>query len=256
MRAALYFFGLGWSFMGVAIVADVFMVISTQTARRRSRTHYHPRSNRRYHPLLKPPRLRSRQSRPKRPWWCKIMARWYRSRCDSAAATLRFEAAEAMHALKSYPHPNSPNLRALAGQVWNPTVANLTLMALGSSAPEILLSVIEIVGNGCFSGDLGPSTIVGSAAFNLLIIVAVCTRTTTHQNPALPEHHRATLRTLISCSPDLPCSNPGLRHRNTTQHSGGAQDRSVGRVRHHSFLFGICVCMDFDYPRLQLSGRH
>ena len=29
-------------------------------------------------------------------------------------------------------------------QVWNETVANLTLMALGSSAPEILLSVIEI----------------------------------------------------------------------------------------------------------------
>jgi solute carrier family 8 (sodium/calcium exchanger) len=29
--------------------------------------------------------------------------------------------------------------------VWNPTVANLTLMALGSSAPEILLSVIETV---------------------------------------------------------------------------------------------------------------
>lgn len=27
--------------------------------------------------------------------------------------------------------------------VWNPTVANLTLMALGSSAPEIMLNVIE-----------------------------------------------------------------------------------------------------------------
>ena len=27
--------------------------------------------------------------------------------------------------------------------VWNATIANLTLMALGSSAPEILLSVIE-----------------------------------------------------------------------------------------------------------------
>lgn len=27
--------------------------------------------------------------------------------------------------------------------VWNETVANLTLMALGSSAPEILLSVIQ-----------------------------------------------------------------------------------------------------------------
>jgi solute carrier family 8 (sodium/calcium exchanger) len=29
--------------------------------------------------------------------------------------------------------------------VWNPTVANLTLMALGSSAPEILLNVIQCV---------------------------------------------------------------------------------------------------------------
>ena len=29
-------------------------------------------------------------------------------------------------------------------RVWNETVANLTLMALGSSAPEILLSVIEV----------------------------------------------------------------------------------------------------------------
>lgn len=54
---------------------------------------------------------------------------------------------------------------------WNPTVANLTLMALGSSAPEILLAVIETVTTlGDCPGQLGPSTIVGSAAFNLLII--------------------------------------------------------------------------------------
>lgn len=32
--------------------------------------------------------------------------------------------------------------------VWNDTVANLTLMALGSSAPEILLAIIEIISNG------------------------------------------------------------------------------------------------------------
>lgn len=32
-------------------------------------------------------------------------------------------------------------------KVWNATVANLTLMALGSSAPEIILSVLEILGN-------------------------------------------------------------------------------------------------------------
>jgi solute carrier family 8 (sodium/calcium exchanger) len=30
-------------------------------------------------------------------------------------------------------------------KVWNATVANLTLMALGSSAPEIILSVLEIL---------------------------------------------------------------------------------------------------------------
>mmetsp|Transcript_9834 Transcript_9834/g.37077 ORF Transcript_9834/g.37077 Transcript_9834/m.37077 type:complete len:219 (-) Transcript_9834:1945-2601(-) len=59
-------------------------------------------------------------------------------------------------------------------QVWNGTVANLTLMALGSSAPEIILSTLEIVTNDFFAGDLGPSTIVGSAAFNLLVISAVC----------------------------------------------------------------------------------
>ena len=51
---------------------------------------------------------------------------------------------------------------------------DLTLLALGSSAPEILLSIIEIVGNGFESGPLGPSTIVGSAAFNLLMITAIC----------------------------------------------------------------------------------
>jgi Ca2+/Na+ antiporter len=59
-------------------------------------------------------------------------------------------------------------------RVWNATVANLTLMALGSSAPEILLNVVEVFGNGMQSGPLGPSTIVGSAAFNLMIITACC----------------------------------------------------------------------------------
>merc|ERR1719359_367397 len=58
--------------------------------------------------------------------------------------------------------------------VWNDTVANLTLMALGSSAPEILLSLIEISSDNFFLGPLGAGTIVGSAAFNLLVISAVC----------------------------------------------------------------------------------
>ncbi|XP_074845285.1 sodium/calcium exchanger 1 isoform X4 [Carettochelys insculpta] len=59
-------------------------------------------------------------------------------------------------------------------RIWNETVSNLTLMALGSSAPEILLSVIEVCGHEFQAGDLGPSTIVGSAAFNMFIIIAIC----------------------------------------------------------------------------------
>ena len=55
---------------------------------------------------------------------------------------------------------------------WNPTVANLSLMALGSSAPEIMLNVVEVVGLEFHVGPLGTSTIVGSAAFNLLVITA------------------------------------------------------------------------------------
>ena len=42
------------------------------------------------------------------------------------------------------------------------------------SAPEILLSVIEIFGSKFVAGDLGPGTIVGSAAFNLFVIIGIC----------------------------------------------------------------------------------
>lgn len=65
--------------------------------------------------------------------------------------------------------------------VWNETVANLTLMALGSSAPEILLAVVESVRRlgetqeeAENTDGLGTFTIVGSAAFNLLVITAIC----------------------------------------------------------------------------------
>ncbi|XP_070762699.1 sodium/calcium exchanger 2b isoform X8 [Enoplosus armatus] len=59
-------------------------------------------------------------------------------------------------------------------RIWNETVSNLTLMALGSSAPEILLSVIEVCGHKFKAGELGPGTIVGSAAFNMFVILGIC----------------------------------------------------------------------------------
>jgi Ca2+/Na+ antiporter len=64
--------------------------------------------------------------------------------------------------------------QVISVRVWNETVSNLTLMALGSSTPEILLSIIEVYAQDFNAGDLGPGTIVGSAAFNLFVIIAIC----------------------------------------------------------------------------------
>ena len=112
-RAFVYVAGLLWCFLGVAIIADVFM--------------------------------------------CAI------EKITSKTRKIKVASAEA-----------ETGYVELEVKVWNDTVANLTLMALGSSAPEILLSCIEIVGNKFNAGELGPSTIVGSAAFNLLCITGVC----------------------------------------------------------------------------------
>ena len=112
LRGFLYLAGLLWCFLGVAIIADVFM--------------------------------------------CAIEKITSKTRVIKVASS------------------SEAGYDELEVKVWNDTVANLTLMALGSSAPEILLSCIEIVGNGFKAGELGPSTIVGSAAFNLLCITGVC----------------------------------------------------------------------------------
>uniref|UniRef100_T1JBM0 Calx-beta domain-containing protein n=1 Tax=Strigamia maritima TaxID=126957 RepID=T1JBM0_STRMM len=111
-RATTYFIGMIYCFLGVAIIADIFM--------------------------------------------CSI------EKITSKTRKIRL----------STPNPNEPEV--IEVKVWNDTVANLTLMALGSSAPEILLSCIETIGNGFKAGELGPGTIVGSAAFNLLIITGFC----------------------------------------------------------------------------------
>eukprot|EP01006_Ploeotia_vitrea_P020309 TRINITY_DN52579_c0_g1_i1.p1 TRINITY_DN52579_c0_g1~~TRINITY_DN52579_c0_g1_i1.p1 ORF type:complete len:963 (-),score=43.43 TRINITY_DN52579_c0_g1_i1:572-3460(-) len=71
--------------------------------------------------------------------------------------------------------PDTQTEKIVTIETWNETVANLTLLALGSSAPEILLNCIETVQNlGEKPGELGPSTIVGSAAYNLFVILSIC----------------------------------------------------------------------------------
>lgn len=112
-RATIYLVGLLWSFMGVSIIADMFMEsIEMITSKKQKLKVVDPNSDTGY--------------------------------------------------------------TEVEVVLWNGTVANLTLMALGSSAPEILLAIIEILGNKFTAGALGPSTIVGSAAFNLMCITGIC----------------------------------------------------------------------------------
>lgn len=72
--------------------------------------------------------------------------------------------------------------------VWNATVANLTLMALGSSAPEILLALLETSFklDQC-PGQLGAATIVGSASFNLLVISGLSIYAVSEETDTDPE---------------------------------------------------------------------
>eukprot|EP00090_Calanus_glacialis_P017020 TRINITY_DN265_c0_g1_i1.p1 TRINITY_DN265_c0_g1~~TRINITY_DN265_c0_g1_i1.p1 ORF type:complete len:852 (+),score=219.25 TRINITY_DN265_c0_g1_i1:267-2822(+) len=111
-RAALYFIGLLYSFLGIGIVSDLFMSAIEKITSKTKQVHL--------------------------------------------------------------PNSGDDGPDVIEYPVWNGTVANLTLMALGSSAPEILLAIIGIVGNNFEAEALGPSTIVGSASFNLLAISAVC----------------------------------------------------------------------------------
>ncbi|RAL42100.1 hypothetical protein DM860_011883 [Cuscuta australis] len=61
-------------------------------------------------------------------------------------------------------------------KVWNYTIADITLLAFGTSFPQISLATIDAIQNlgKLHAGGLGPGTLVGSAAFDLFPIHAVC----------------------------------------------------------------------------------
>jgi solute carrier family 8 (sodium/calcium exchanger) len=59
--------------------------------------------------------------------------------------------------------------------VWNPRIANVTLIALGSSAPEIFMSFINtFVDIDEVPSEFGPMVLIGSATFNMLIVIGIC----------------------------------------------------------------------------------
>ena len=146
--------------------------------------------------------------------------------------------------------------------VRNPTVANLSLMALGSSAPEILLNVIEIVTGDFYAGDLGPSTIVGSAAFNLLVILAVCVA-------AITEGVKVIKETKVHCTRPPPLLGRRVRapvgtavpaaplatDRSALASQRGCLVRPAG-VRHHRVHLHLCLHLAAHHPSLLLARHH
>ena len=67
--------------------------------------------------------------------------------------------------------------------IWTSSIANITLLAFGTSAPEIMLCFMStVVSENDNAGVLGPLTIIGSASFNLLVvggISIICVGSTT-----------------------------------------------------------------------------
>ncbi len=60
-------------------------------------------------------------------------------------------------------------------------VANISLMALGSAAAEVMLALIEaLITLNKPAGELGPSCIVGAASFNQLMVAAISTTALPH----------------------------------------------------------------------------
>ena len=59
----------------------------------------------------------------------------------------------------------------------SPDVAGATFMAAGSSAPELATSVIGVF---VAKSDIGVSGVVGSAVFNITLVVAVCSLCAPH----------------------------------------------------------------------------
>ena len=56
----------------------------------------------------------------------------------------------------------------------SPSVAGATLMAAGSSAPELSIALFALFTHGGAHSDIGIGTIVGSAVFNILVITGLC----------------------------------------------------------------------------------
>lgn len=76
----------------------------------------------------------------------------------------------------SFQDPDTGRQVVKQQRVWNYAVADITLLAFGTSFPQISLATIDAFLNlgNLYAGGLGPGTLVGSAACDLFLIHALC----------------------------------------------------------------------------------
>ena len=138
-------------------------------------------------------------------------------------------------------------------RVWNETVSNLTLMALGSSAPEILLSLIEVFYFFLIKIQMLFIYMFDFKLFHLvtrwtnLIHTHVCkfkvvltpcftvtgVRTQLWCRGARPRHHRGKCRLQYVCDYWSVCVGDPWRRV--------SQDQTPAGVFYHSFLEHFCL---------------
>lgn len=112
--------------------------------------------------------------------------------------------------------------------VWNQTIANLSLIALGGSASEVFLAFIQIISNEYKAEELGPSESVASAAFNLMVIIGVHLLDSAQRQPPHPVPARLPRGLILG----------RFRLRVAFHHHVGhftGRDRSVGGVAYSQF---------------------
>ncbi|GAA0162056.1 secondary carrier transporter [Lithospermum erythrorhizon] len=95
-----------------------------------------------------------------------ITARFFKSMESVVSHTRRVERVDPITNAKVIKHE----------KVWNYAIADISLLAFGTSFPQISLATIDALRHlgSLEAGGLGPGTLVGSAAFDLFPIHAIC----------------------------------------------------------------------------------
>ncbi|XP_064645069.1 sodium/calcium exchanger 1-like [Lineus longissimus] len=77
----------------------------------------------------------------------------------------------AKRTIRIHSHKKKNKYKTMEVKFWNETVATLLL---GANCPVIMIGIVELVGSEFKAGFINPGTVLGSSAFNLFFVSAIC----------------------------------------------------------------------------------